>query len=279
MGMNAVLAEGTARVQQVREPRVRRGASKPVYNGLANDTVTPRSIGVLQTSELAVIKERTKVVEPALKTTSRIHDSVHDLRVRMRAHEHIKEYGLLSYVASALRGFRSRSVRAADLPTYLPKQELDHDISKDLTELKKVIERVIVPSLSGVRELFRGRTFEKTAETPKALLLISVPTEKVGRILSFDALRVATYARTQASPDIRTLESGDGRVVLVRTVDGRRECLEFAYQRPGKVDLFIDGKRQGSMWTDDAFKVVRAFSRGRDMTFKKQKRFSDYTVY
>jgi hypothetical protein len=273
--MSAVLTAGASRFPETGETTARRGTAKPVQRGQSSDTLTSRLTGALQASDLAVIGERTKGVEPAIKTASRIQDSVQDLRVRMRAHQHIKEYGLWSYVVSALRGPGGRGARDTDAP----KQELERAISKDLGELKNVVERVIVPSLSGVREFFRGRTFEKNTETPKALLLISVPTEKVGKILSFDALRVATLARIQGGSLAKSVESGDGRIVLVRALDGRKECLEFAYQRPGKVDVLIDGKRQGSMWTDDAFKVVRAFTRGQDMTFKKQKRFADYTVY
>jgi hypothetical protein len=273
--MSAVLTVGATCIRESAEPTARRRSPKLVQPSQGNDTLSSRSIGMLQASDLAVIRERTKGVEPALKTASRIYDSVQDLRVRMRAYQHIRKYGVWSYVVATVRGFGDRSARHANAP----KQELEQSISKDLAELKKVVERVIVPSLSGVRELFRGRTFEKNAETPKALLLISVPTEKVGKILSFDALRVATYARVQGSSLARSVESGDGRILLVRTINGRKECLEFAYRRPGKVDLFVDGKRHGSMWTDDAFKVVRAFSRGQDMSFKKQKRFADYTVY
>lgn len=239
------------------------------------ESFTPRYTNALQASELAVVRERTRYVEPALKTASRIHESVQDLRVRNQAYARISGFGFWSHAISLV----GRSLGNGVQPPRVQKRNIEQTLSHDLAELKKVVERVIVPSLSAVREMFRGRTFEKTADTPKALLLISVPTEKVGKILSFDALKSVAHARVQASSLAKAVESGEGRIVVTRIIDGRAENLEFAYRRPGKVDIYIDGKRRGSMWTDDAYKVVNAFARGRELSFRKQQRFTDYTVY
>jgi hypothetical protein len=184
-------------------------------------------------------------------------------------------FGVWSYIASVVGGGFGNGAQ----PAKVQKRNIEQTLSNDLAELKKVVERVIVPSLSAVREMFRGRTFEKTGDTPKALLLVSVPTEKVGKILSFDALKSVAQARVQASSLANSVECGEGRIVMTRMIDGRVENLELSYQRPGKVDIYIDGKRRGSMWTDDAYKVVNAFARGRELSFKKQQRFTDYTVY
>lgn len=258
------------------EVPTRRPQSSTRRHGAGNQgNLAPQGTGLLHGSELAVIHERTKSLQPAIKTVERILESVQDLRVKTRAYRDEHGGGVWSSLILTLRGSSTLGLE----PREAKKRSLEYRISAELSELRKVIERVIVPSLAGVREIFRGRTFKKTAETPKALLLVSIPTEKVGKIFSFDVLRTVTRARTQRSTLAKTVDGGDGRIILVRTLHGKEECLEFSYLRPGKVDVYLDGKRQGGMWTDDAYNVVRAFSRGQELTFKKQKRFTEYTVY
>jgi hypothetical protein len=239
------------------------------------DRLVSQGAGPLLSAELAVIHERTKPLLPAIKTVNRIQESVQDHRVKVGAIKDERGGGVWSSLISTLRGAGTIGLEPLDAQ----KRILEQKISLELSDLKRIIERVLVPSLVGVRELFRGRTFERNAETPKALLLVSIPTEKVGKILSFDALRAATQSRARSNSVAKTVDGGDGRILLVRTIAGKEECLEFAYRRPGKVDIYLGGERQGSMWTDEAFKVVRAFSRGQELTFKKQKRFTEYTVY
>jgi hypothetical protein len=65
-----------------------------------------------------------------------------------------------------------------------------------------------------------------------------------------------------------------------RTQDGYEETIRLSYRREGKVTAEIlgpYGAQGGSFWNDDAFNLVRAFAKGRTLTFKPAK-FKEYTV-
>lgn len=135
-----------------------------------------------------------------------------------------------------------------------------------------------MPSLAQLREEHRGRSFVRDADTPAALLLMSVPTEKVGKVCSFDSLRLTIDTRALGGQATCDLSRGEGRIVLERTINGAREQLELAYKRPGKVDVYVNGERRGSMWNDDAITVCDAFLAGRAIPLEKRKRSEHYTV-
>jgi len=109
--------------------------------------------------------------------------------------------------------------------------------------------------------------------------LISLPSDKVGKIFSFDSLRLMIDTRVRNSSSKCDLSRGEGRVVLTRSMNGVREQLELAYKRPGKVDVYVDGERRGSSWNDDAFEVCEAFIAGRPIPLERRKRSEHYTIW
>jgi hypothetical protein len=262
-----LLLKGEGSVQQHQSLRIQPGVD-------AQGRLTPQGAACLKGSELEVIRARTESLQPAIETAKRTYRSVRGLREEVGAYRDERGGGVWGSLLSTICGAPTIGLGYIDSQ----KRIIEQKISLELADLKRVVERVLFPSLQDLRDLFRGKTFEKTAETPKALLLVSIPTEKVGKILSFDEFRAATQIRVRKNSGIKTVDGGDGRIILIRTIAGQEECLEFSYRRPGKVDIYLDGKRQGGMWTDDAYAVVRAFSRGQELTFKKQKRFTEYTV-
>lgn len=157
--------------------------------------------------------------------------------------------------------------------------KLEQAISKGVSDRKRLVEKVIVPALRPIRNKYRGRIFSVTDKTPKALLYIAVPTEKVGRVVSFDSLKSSVASRfprcVARSP--RGVDDS-GRIRLLRDNGDKKELLEFAYHSPGRVSIYVNGHKVGKMWTDDAFKTAKAFTDGKSLKFKERKTPQSYTI-
>jgi hypothetical protein len=115
-------------------------------------------------------------------------------------------------------------------------------------------------------------------------VLASVPTEKVGKIPTHAALfsAITSYMKSAEHTDVRIVaRDGDNSIVITRLhKDNEEETLRLSYRRPGKVDAEIfgpDGLRGGAFWNDDAYKLVRAFTAGRNLSVKPTT-FKSYTV-
>lgn len=206
-------------------------------------------------------------------TLERIDAGIHDARVQHSAYRGFSVVGLWSHAVSLFRrGFGVTTQQPA-----IRKQMLESEISQKVNELRRVVEKVIVPSLSDVRTRYRDRTFTKTKETPPALLLVAVPVEKIGKAVSFELLRTAAHAKVVASPSAKEIDGGEARCIVSRRRGEVIETLECAYHRPGKVVVYLNGERQGTMWNDDALKLVSAFADDKPIHLKR-KRFTEYSI-
>ena len=157
-------------------------------------------------------------------------------------------------------------------------RDVSKAITQHLNKYKEHIEKTLVPALAPLRQRYAGHTFTKTKETPTSLLLIAVPTEKVGRVLSFDTLKQAVSSSCHGLAGIRCGALGDARIVMSRTQDDKTQRVELVYRTPHKVDLYVNGKRRGSLWNDDAAKLAKRFAEGKPVKFKKDQSYTEYTV-
>jgi hypothetical protein len=240
------------------------------------ELVAPRVGGLeLLPAEVQDIQRRSAQVTGALASLERQHEAIQDQRFSRLA---LASYAVIGLWNRATSWLRLGAAQAASTPNERA-TKLERAISDNVSELKRLTERVVVPALTSIREEYRGRTFTRDADTSKALLLVSVPTEKVGKMLSFDSLRISVDARAIGSKATCDISRGEGRIVLQRTGNnGEREQLEFSYKRPGKVDVYLNGQRRGSMWNDDALDLCDAFQAGRAIPLEKRMRSTEYTV-
>lgn len=158
---------------------------------------------------------------------------------------------------------------------------LNGSLSHTVEQLKSLYEKKVEPMLVNVRDDHGGRTFQRTKETPQVLVLASVPTARINTIINWETLseRVAAVAEAQRVNYVHPLKGiGTARVGLSRFNDkAAKETLEFAYRRPGKVDVIINGKKIGNVWNDDAVKIAEKFVQHKDIRLSKEKSVS-YTV-
>ena len=240
------------------------------------ESLTPPTRGAFELlpNELEKIRRVTAHVAPALSCLERQQDSINDRRLLKQA---LGKYSVLGLWSRAL-SWIGWGVRT---PSHSPTERInlvESSISDSVGELKRITENVVVSALSGIREEFRGRTFVRDDKTPKALLMVSVPSEKVDKFLSFDALKITIDARRSDPSLIRELPRGDGRIVLERSINGSKQQIEFAYKKPGKVEVYVNGERRGSMWNDDALELTDAFIAGRSIPLVRRERSREYTV-
>lgn len=179
--------------------------------------------------------------------------------------------------ASALFGKRHNDIETDRI-------DLEKQLAQNISQIKLFTEKVIQPKVDSIRQKFEGKTFVRTKETPKALVLAGVPTEKVGKIPSHGALisSVKTHVEKAQKPNVKITDlHQDERITLSRrTKDGEIETLRISYRRPGKVDVELSGPNGlsvGSFWNDDAQKLAKAFTAGFGITIKPAK-FKNYTV-
>jgi hypothetical protein len=230
--------------------------------------------GLLLESDLIAITEKTRRLDGAMKTLERIDTGIADSRVKHSAYRTFSVTGLWSQAVSFFR----RGFGVLMPEPGVRRQILESEISQRVGELRGVVEKVIVPSLAEVRTTYRERTFTKGRDIPPALMLISVPVEKVGKAVSFDVLRTAISRKSEASSHIQEgVQSEDARCIMTRGSGETKETLECAYHRPGKIVVYINGERQGTMWNDDALKLVSAFADNKPINLKR-KRFTEYAV-
>jgi hypothetical protein len=163
-------------------------------------------------------------------------------------------------------------------------QELERELAANIKQIKLFTEKVIQPKVDKIRQNYQGKTFTRTENTPQALVLASVPTEKVGKIPAHATLLsyLAQHVKELNSPDVRiTAVYADESLTITRINNNReKETLRISYRRPGKVDVEVsgpDGMQLGSFWNDDALKLGRCFAAGLNFTFKPAQ-IKDYTI-
>ncbi len=247
----------------------------PSSSEVKEELIAPKlGIRDLLPAEVDAIRRRLKGVSPAIDSLERQRKAVEDTRLSLRALTAFIVVGVWNRTTSWLRwGASEASVTAQQQAA-----ALDRDISDKIGQIKRITERVVMSAAAPIREDFRGRTFIKDADTPKELLLISVPAEKAGKILSFDSLRMTIDTRALGAKTKCDISRGEGRIILERVKGGMIEQLEFAFKRAGKVDVYVNGERRGSMWNDDALDLSDAFVAGRDIPLEKRKKSEQYTV-
>lgn len=227
-------------------------------------------LGPLSPQELQAIADRAQSVSPALRVIQTAMNEIDGLRIRLQS--------FFSRQIKTFPGRRSFNQNSNAVGVSDP-NTLEQHISASMTEQKRVVEKVIVPQLNVIRNEYRGRTFVKTKDTPEALMYVSVPSHKLGAIVSFDVLREsirASYPKQFVRPPRKV--SDEGRIRLIRKSGNKTELLELAYERPGRVSVYVDGKRIGKMWTDDAQKTAEAFIKGKEMKFRRPSKPASYTI-
>jgi hypothetical protein len=124
----------------------------------------------------------------------------------------------------------------------------------------------------------------RTKDTPRPLVLASVPSQKVGKIPSHAALfeAIAHLAQTTDQPGFKVVSRDDDNSITItrRTEDGYEETIRLSYRREGKVNAEIIGPygaQSGGVWNDDAFKLVKAFAKGSPMILRRAQ-YEEYTV-
>lgn len=168
-----------------------------------------------------------------------------------------------------------------DSPT---RQELARELAANITQIKLFTEKVIQPKVDKIRQKYEGKTFTRTENTPRPLVLAGVPSEKVGKIPAHTTLlsHLAEHIEKLKSPHVRvTAACVDESLTITRiTKNGDKEPLRISYRRPGKVDVEMsgpDGMQLGSLWNDDALKMGKCFAAGLNFTIKPTQ-FKSYTI-
>jgi hypothetical protein len=182
--------------------------------------------------------------------------------------------------AAAPKGFLAQLIAkitsAFDRSAAAMRERLDGEVSERVRELKQFSDAKIAPVVREIQRAYGGETFVRTKETPKALLLAAVPTEKVGKVVSFNQLVAHVSAISQ--PNLAVREISEGRLQMIRLNSaGKQERLEFSFRREGKVDIILNGQVLGPAWTDAAMKMAKRFAVGGEMKTKAVK-YSSYTV-
>jgi|GEM_PF-3626657 len=182
----------------------------------------------------------------------------------------------VSFIASV---FQAKKASFSSLAEFDQKQILRN--VERLQQLFKSVE-------STTREIqtkYQGYTFTRDENTPRALVLAAIPTEKVGTLPNHLKLmaNVDNFVRHQGVR-CRLEKHTMGRYLKITRMDknGDTETLEICYRRPGKVDVMIRNKNGAtfkSVWNDDAEKLAKGFAKGKTVKFVgESKVFRDYTI-
>ncbi len=244
------------------------------------------------TADVEFLKPKTRSVLDTLST-----ESSRDIRWKHEiSSDEIKQIGskfqnVEKAISEAFKLFRSAKSLFRSLRDFQTSRDLNNssisngswrDVSKAITQhlnqYKEHIERTLIPALAPLRREYMGHTFTKTKETPKSLLLIAVPTKKVSTVISFNTLKKAVSSSCHGKAGVRCGALGDARIVMSRTQDDKTQRVELVYRTPHKVDLYVNGKRRGSLWNDDAAKLAKRIAEGKPVKFKKDQRYTEYTV-
>ena len=214
----------------------------------------------------------------------------------------------LAHLERGVMGARSSLIAATILPTgsflrrcaawlgqgvglfSAPIQRAQSHVAETLKQLRDFSDVKVKPITDEVCKKYRGRTFERTPETQRALVLASVPTALKHLNHDFDNLKKQVREMVKESGGALKLIKGlgDERIAISRKGQyGNDETLEFAFRREGKVTVFLNGKavdvvvdgkkRPASMWNGLAIDTAKDFAAGRNLSFETT-RFKHYTV-
>lgn len=161
-----------------------------------------------------------------------------------------------------------------------PIQRAQARVSESLKQLREHSDVKVKPIADEIRKRYEDKTFVRTAETPRALVLAAVPTELKHLDHDFDYLKSQLRALVKQSEGALQLIKGlgDQRIVISRKGQyGNDETLELAFRREGKVTVFLNGKEMGGMWNGLAVNAAKKFAAGEEPRFVKTI-FQEYTV-
>jgi len=237
------------------------------------------SVSPLTDEEYKKIQAYGSQLKYPLQSLDALRETNVAIREQIAAFSHVEP---MSFLGRCAAWFSSRFGPKDVLTPSL--EQLERELAENIRQIRYYTEKVIQPKIDQIRRKYEGKTFERTEETPRALVLAGVPTEKVGKIPAHKALFEAIAFKitsTESSHASIVSRDGDNSIMITRrNKDGEEETLRLSYRRPGKVDAEIigpDGIRGGSFWNDDALKLANAFIAGRNFRVKPAK-FKNYTV-
>ncbi|MEY4669858.1 MAG: hypothetical protein RL518_2557, partial [Pseudomonadota bacterium] len=192
-------------------------------------------------------------------------------------------YGEIKGVFARCTAWLTSALKPKDMLS-ATREQLEKQLSDNVKQIRRFTEKVVQPKVDVIRRKYEGKTFERTEDTPRLLVLASVPTEKVGKIPSHASLFSTIIGHVESGRLLGVkvvARDGDNSITITRrNKDNEEETIRLSYRRPGKVDAEIigaDGTMGGPFWNDDALKLVLAFSTGRNLSVKPAK-FKSYTV-
>ncbi len=170
------------------------------------------------------------------------------------------------------------------------RKHIEKALSASLEGLREYFQKNVQPWLRQVWTSYSGKTFTVPVggRVPTILKLASLPTEKVGKVISVEYLksRIEQLESRKGSCNFRVSKhSGPLAITMTRKVgDGPSATLRFEQRRPGVVNVYLNDKRmvyQGknvSLYTDDALKLADQFSRGAKSMKVRQGGFTEYVI-
>jgi hypothetical protein len=170
------------------------------------------------------------------------------------------------------------------------RKHIERALSASLEGLREYFQKNVQPWLRQVWSSYSGKTFTVSQGTriPTILKLASLPTEKVGKVISVDYLksRIEQLEGRSKSCNFRVAKhSGPLAITMTRKLgDSAPATLRFEQRRPGVVNVYLNDKRmvyQGknvSLYTDDALKLADQFSRGAKSMKVRQGGFTEYVI-
>ena len=232
----------------------------------ATATIAPPRDGSLiddRTRESGVLSRRDIARIAASKENSTVSEATPRMRrLRQECSNARAEFKELAKIGSG----GSLSVYRATLAIF-------KGIGDELAKVRRHYYKKIHEAVQLVADQHAGKTFTRDKKTPAALLLASVPKGKESKDLTMVTLVQEIDSFARRAPECK----GDAKVTrdhifLVREKDGKTETLELTFRRPGKVDIFRDGrsKSAGSAWNDDALVLAKAFLKGKNISFSRE---------
>jgi hypothetical protein len=240
-------------------------ATKPFLNGLLQP---PRVAALVKIYQQIRVNYGTAQAGSRIAELTARQDDARAVRGALQALDSTPSKGVLG-------GFLQAVKSGFGLFSSTPRARLEAELSTTVDKLKEFCTQVIDPMVQEIQQQHAGLKFTRTAETPRALVLASVPTAKVGKVLSFDDFARGMINLPQG---VQVREVSDGRVQVLRAKPkGKPDVLEFSFRRPGKVDVVLNGQLLGAAWTDDALKMAQRFAVRGDIKVAT-KVYTDYTV-
>jgi len=238
------------------------------------------SVSSLTDEEYKKIQAYGSQLKIPLKSLDALRETNVAIREQIAAFSHVEP---VSFLGRCAAWFSSRFGPKDALTPSL--EQLEKELAENIRQIRYFTERVIQPRINQIRREYEGRTFDRTKDTPRALVLAGVPTEKVGKTIPahkalFEAIAFGIKSTEQSNVAIVSRDGDNSIMITRRNKDGEEETLRLSYRRPGKVDAEIvgpDGLRGGSFWNDDALDLANVFIAGKNFSVKPAK-FKNYTV-